>query len=47
MNITKHVSQPKLEILAAEEKKKLLMKYNLEDKKVTLHVLFIYPYVGK
>ncbi|KAB2621001.1 DNA-directed RNA polymerase V subunit 5C [Pyrus ussuriensis x Pyrus communis] len=41
VNITKHVSQPKLEILAAEEKKKLLMKYNLEDKKM-LSNLFSY-----
>ncbi|KAM2595208.1 hypothetical protein TB2_039794 [Malus domestica] len=36
VNITKHVSQPKLEMLTAEEKKKLLMKYNLEDKKLPL-----------
>ncbi|TQD88553.1 hypothetical protein C1H46_025872 [Malus baccata] len=36
VNITKHVSQPKLEMLTAEEKKKLLMKYNLEDNKLPL-----------
>ncbi|XP_050155860.1 DNA-directed RNA polymerase V subunit 5C-like isoform X1 [Malus sylvestris] len=36
VNITKHVSQPKLEMLTAEEKMKLLMKYNLEDKKLPL-----------
>ncbi|KAK9912889.1 hypothetical protein M0R45_036723 [Rubus argutus] len=36
VNITKHVLQPKHEILTAEEKKVLLRKYNLEEKKLPL-----------
>ncbi|XP_061989438.1 DNA-directed RNA polymerases II and IV subunit 5A-like [Rosa rugosa] len=34
VNVTKHVLQPKYEILTAEEKKHLLRKYKLEDKKI-------------
>ncbi|MCL7042179.1 hypothetical protein MKW94_015787 [Papaver nudicaule] len=34
VNITKHVLMPKHEILTPEEKKKLLTKYNLEDKQL-------------
>ncbi|XP_061996485.1 DNA-directed RNA polymerase V subunit 5C-like [Rosa rugosa] len=36
VNVTKHVLQPKYEILSAEEKKHLLRKYKLEDKKLPL-----------
>jgi hypothetical protein len=38
VNITKHVLHPKHEILTTEEKKVMLRKYKLEDKKITLHV---------
>ncbi|KAL6288745.1 hypothetical protein ACE6H2_006255 [Prunus campanulata] len=34
VNITKHALKPKLEILTAEEKNKLLRKYKLEDKQL-------------
>ncbi|RZC77547.1 hypothetical protein C5167_001709 [Papaver somniferum] len=34
VNITKHVLMPKHEILTPEEKKKLLAKYNLDDKQL-------------
>ncbi|XP_057457647.1 DNA-directed RNA polymerase V subunit 5C [Lotus japonicus] len=34
VNITNHVLQPKYEILSANEKQKLLMKYKLEDKQL-------------
>ncbi|XP_062008027.1 uncharacterized protein LOC133725026 isoform X1 [Rosa rugosa] len=34
VNVTKHVLQPKYEILTAEEKKHLLRKYKLEDNKI-------------
>ena len=33
-NVTKHILEPKHEILAAEEKQKLLKKYKVEDKQV-------------
>ncbi|CAL9004395.1 unnamed protein product [Prunus brigantina] len=36
VNITKHALKPKLEILTAEEKNKLLRKYKLEDKQLPL-----------
>ncbi|XP_004307128.1 PREDICTED: DNA-directed RNA polymerase V subunit 5C [Fragaria vesca subsp. vesca] len=36
VNVTKHVLHPKYEILTAEEKKNLLRKYKLEDKKLPL-----------
>ncbi|XP_008245417.1 PREDICTED: DNA-directed RNA polymerase V subunit 5C-like, partial [Prunus mume] len=36
VNITKHALNPKLEILTAEEKNKLLTKYKLEDKQLPL-----------
>ncbi|KAK7271459.1 hypothetical protein RJT34_27385 [Clitoria ternatea] len=34
VNITKHVLQPKYEVLTADEKKALLAKYSLEDKQL-------------
>lgn len=34
VNITKHVLQPKYEVLTADEKQELLKKYRLEDKQV-------------
>ncbi|XP_050385237.1 DNA-directed RNA polymerase V subunit 5C [Argentina anserina] len=36
VNVTKHVLHPKYEILTAQEKKNLLSKYKLEDKKLPL-----------
>ena len=42
MNIAKHVLMPKLEILSAQEKRKLVNKYKLEDKQVRFHYFDIY-----
>jgi hypothetical protein len=37
VNITKHIQQPKIEILNKEEKEQLLRKHALEDKQVCLY----------
>lgn len=39
VNLTKHVLVPKLEILTAEEKQKLLKKFNVEAKQVVIVIL--------
>jgi len=41
VNVTKHVLQPKYEVLTANEKQKLLKKYKVEEKQVKFVTMLI------
>jgi DNA-directed RNA polymerase I, II, and III subunit RPABC1 len=42
VNITKHVLKPKHRVLTDQEKKRLLKKYNIEEKQVSCFILLIF-----